>query len=168
MSLSPAPQAFKKEFPMATKEVILREKIEGLGAEADVVKVKAGYANNFLVPQGKALEATKDNLQNIEDLKAARAEREAKELAEANALATMIKMTNANFTLEIGEDGKAFGSVTSIDIQKKLEESDIVIDRTAIQLSKPIKKSGKNSVEIKVHPEVTAVLNVNVTAAGEE
>jgi len=156
MSLSPAPQAFKKEFPMATKEVILREKIEGLGAEADVVKVKAGYANNFLVPQGKALEATKDNLQK------------AKELAEANALATMIKMTNANFTLEIGEDGKAFGSVTSIDIQKKLEESDIVIDRTAIQLSKPIKKSGKNSVEIKVHPEVTAVLNVNVTAAGEE
>lgn len=149
---------------MATKEVILREKIEGLGAEADVVKVKAGFANNFLVPQGKALEATKDNLQQIEDLKAARAAREAKELAEAQEIATKIKATNASFELATGQDGKAFGSVTSIDIQKKLEEVGVTVDRTAILLKDSIKSTGKFDVEIKVHAEVTVKLNVNVAA----
>jgi len=153
---------------MATKEVILREKIEGLGAEADVVTVKAGFANNFLVPQGKALEANKDNLQHIEDLKAARAKREAEELNAAQELGSQIKKTNANFTLETGQDGKAFGSVTSIDIQKKLEEAGIVIERTAILLDKPIKTTGKNAVEIKLHPDVTVSLNVNVSGAGAD
>lgn len=149
---------------MATKEVILREKIEGLGAEADLVKVKAGYANNFLVPQGKALEATKDNLQQVEDLKAARAAREAEELAAAKEFATTIKATNASFTLTTGQDGKAFGSVTSMDIHSKLEEVGVHVDRKAILLDKPIKSTGKFDVEIKVHPELTVKLNVNVAA----
>lgn len=149
---------------MATKEVILREKIEGLGAEADLVKVKAGYANNFLVPQGKALEATKDNLQQVEDLKAARAAREAEEFAAAKEFATTIKATNASFTLTTGQDGKAFGSVTSMDIHSKLEEVGVHVDRKAILLDKPIKSTGKFDVEIKVHPELTVKLNVNVAA----
>ncbi len=149
---------------MATKEVILREKIHGLGAEADVVKVKAGYARNFLVPQGKAFEATKDNLQQIEDLKAARATREAEELKSANTFATAVKSINASFTLATGQDDKAFGSVTSIDIQKKLEESGITVERTAILLKAPIKSTGKFDVEIVLHPEVTVKLNVNVSA----
>jgi len=119
---------------MATKEVILREKIEGLGAEADVVTVKAGYAANFLMPQGKALEANKENLKHIDDLKAARQKREAEELAEANEFAGKIKGINASFELSTGQDGKAFGSVTSIDIQKKLEEKGVSVDRKSILL----------------------------------
>ncbi len=152
---------------MATKEVILREKIEGLGAEADVVKVKSGFANNFLVPQGKAYEATQENLKNLEDLQAARAEREAKELEEAQKLANKINKFKPVFKLELGQGGKAFGSVTSIDIQKKLEEAGHTVDRTAIQLDKPIKSSGETKVEVKLHAEVTAKLFVKVEALSD-
>jgi large subunit ribosomal protein L9 len=149
---------------MATSEIILREKIDGLGSEADVVKVRSGYARNFLVPQGKAFEATPANLRHIESLKAARAQREAEELSKAQELATKISKLRPKFTLEVGESGKAFGSVTSIDVHKELEAAGIHIDRTAIQLEKPIKRSGKNDVTIQIHPEISTTLTVNVEA----
>ena len=153
---------------MANAQVILREKIEGLGAEADVVKVRAGYARNFLVPQGKAYEASEENVKHIEDLKVARAAREAEELSTAQELATKISKLRPKFTLETGQGGKAFGSVTSIDIHKQLEEAGIEIDRHAIELDKPIKRSGKNEVTVRVHPEVTTTLIVNVEAHSAE
>lgn len=153
---------------MANAQVILREKIEGLGSEADVVKVRAGYARNFLIPQGKAFEATRANLRHLEALKASRARREAAELEEAQALATKISKLRPKFTLELGQGGKAFGSVTSIDIHKELEAAGIQIDRHAILLEKPIKRSGKNEVIVQVHPEVTTTLVVNVEATGGE
>ncbi|MFC7336663.1 50S ribosomal protein L9 [Haloferula chungangensis] len=153
---------------MANAQVILREKIAGLGAESDVVKVRAGYARNFLVPNGKAYEATKGNLRHIENLKAARARREAEELEDAQAIATKISKLRPKFVLELGQGGKAFGSVTSIDIHKELEAAGIVIDRHAIELDKPIKKSGKNDVTIRVHPDVTTTMTINVEATGEE
>jgi len=149
---------------MANAQVILREKIEGLGSEADVVKVRAGYARNFLVPQGKAYEASEENVKHIEDLKVARAAREAEELSSAQELANKISKFRPKFTLETGQGGKAFGSVTSIDIHKQLEEAGIVIDRHAIELDKPIKRSGKNEVSVRVHPEVATTLIVNVEA----
>lgn len=149
---------------MAATEVILREKIQGLGAEADVVKVKAGFARNFLIPTGKAYEATKGNLNQIENLNKARAAREAAELAEAHELAGKIGRLKPKFTLEIGANGKAFGSVTSIDIHKTLEEKGFTIDRTAIQLDKPIKTSGKTNVEIKLHADVTTSVTITVEA----
>ncbi|MBK1825921.1 50S ribosomal protein L9 [Haloferula rosea] len=153
---------------MANAQVILREKIEGLGAEADVVKVRAGYARNFLVPQGKAYEASEENVKHIEDLKVARAAREAEELSTAQELATKISKLRPKFTLETGQGGKAFGSVTSIDIHKQLEEAGIEIDRHAIELDKPIKRSGKNEVTVRVHPEVATTLIVNVEAHSAE
>ena len=153
---------------MANSEVILREKIDGLGSEADVVKVRSGYARNFLVPQGKAFEATKANLRHVESLKAARAQREADELSGAQELATKISKLRPKFTLEVGESGKAFGSVTSIDIHKELEAAGIEIDRTAIELDKPIKKSGKSDVTISLHPEISTTLTVNVEANTKE
>lgn len=153
---------------MATAQVILREKIEGLGAEADVVKVRAGYARNFLVPQGKAYEASDENIKHIEDLKVARAAREAEELSTAQELATKISKLRPKFTLETGQGGKAFGSVTSIDIHKQLEDAGIVIDRHAIELDKPIKRSGKNDVTVRVHPDVTTTLTINVEAHSAE
>jgi len=152
---------------MANAQVILKEKIEGLGAEADVVKVRAGYARNFLIPQGKAFEANKSNLRHLEALKSERARREAQELADAQEVATKISKLKPKFTLSTGQGGKAFGSVTSIDIHKELEAAGLVIDRHAIELEKPVKKSGKTEVSIRLHPQVTATLVINVEA-GEE
>lgn len=153
---------------MALTEVILREKINSLGAEADVVKVKAGYARNFLIPSGKAYEATKGNLRQIENLQKSRVKREAVELSEAQEVAGKIARLKPKFTLEVGANGKAFGSVTSIDIHKTLEDKGINVDRHAIQLSKPIKSTGKTDVEIKVHPEVTTSVTITVEANTEE
>ena len=153
---------------MANAQVILKEKIEGLGAEADVVKVRAGYARNFLIPQGKAYEATKANLRHVENLKAGRAKREAAELEVAKELANKVSKLRPKFKLELGQGGKAFGSVTSLDIHKELEAAGIKIDRHAIELEKPIKRSGKSDVVVRVHPEVTTILTINVEANGEE
>lgn len=152
---------------MANAQVILREKIEGLGAEADVVKVRAGYARNFLIPQGKAYEATRSNLRHVENLKSTRAKREAEELEQAKELAAKVSKLRPKFTLELGQGGKAFGSVTSLDIHKELEAAGIKLDRHAIELEKPIKKSGKSEVVVRVHPEVSTILTINVEANGE-
>ena len=152
---------------MANAQVILKEKIEGLGAESDVVKVRAGYARNFLIPQGKAFEATRANLRHVNALKAVRATREAEELEVAQEVATKISKLRPKFTLEIGQDGKAFGSVTSIDIHRELEAAGIVIDRHGIELDKPIKKSGKSEVTVRVHPQISTILTINVVAPKE-
>lgn len=149
---------------MATTDVILREKITGLGFEADVVSVKSGYARNFLIPKGKAYEATKGNLRHLAALQSARAQREADELNGAQALASKINKMRPKFTLEVGQSGKAFGSITSRDIQKELEKKGVDLDRTAIKLDKPIKNTGKTEVEIKLHADITATLTVTVDA----
>ncbi len=153
---------------MANAQVILKEKIEGLGAEADVVKVRAGYARNFLIPQGKAYEASKSNLRHVEALKASRARREAEELVGLQEIAAKISKLKPKFTLSTGQGGKAFGSVTSMDIHKELEAAGIVIDRHAIELEKPVKKSGKSDISIKLHPQVIATLTITVDAGEEE
>jgi large subunit ribosomal protein L9 len=153
---------------MANAQVILKEKIAGLGAEADVVKVRAGYARNFLIPQGKAYEASKSNLRHVEALKAARARREAEEVLVFQETAAKISKLKPKFTLSTGQGGKAFGSVTSMDIHKELEAAGIVIDRHAIELEKPVKKSGKTEVTIKLHPQVTTTLVITVDAGEEE
>jgi large subunit ribosomal protein L9 len=153
---------------MANAQVILKEKIEGLGAEADVVKVRAGYARNFLIPQGKAYEASKSNLRHVEALKASRARREAEELVGLQEIAAKISKLKPKFTLSTGQGGKAFGSVTSMDIHKELEAAGIVIDRHAIELEKPVKKSGKSDISIKLHPQVIATLTITVDAGDVE
>jgi len=153
---------------MANAQVILKEKIEGLGAEADVVKVRAGYARNFLIPQGKAYEASRSNLRHIEALKSERARREAEELVAAQEIATKISKLKPKFVLSTGQGGKAFGSVTNIDIHKELEAAGIIIDRHSIELDKPVKKSGKSEVSVRVHPQVVATLTISVDAGEEE
>lgn len=150
---------------MAVTEVILKENIPGLGAEADVVKVRRGFARNFLVPQGKAYEVTPGNLKRLNLLKAKRAEREARELNEAQELARKINKVKLDFTLETGETGKAFGSVTAKDIEDKLlAEAEIKIDRHRIRLERPIKESGEIEVPIQLHADVTATLKIEVKA----
>jgi large subunit ribosomal protein L9 len=153
---------------MANAQVILREKIDGLGAEADVVKVRAGYARNFLIPQGKAYEASRGNLRHLEALKTARSRREGEEILAAQELATRISKLKPKFTLSTGQGGKAFGSVTSIDIHKELQAAGIEVDRHGIELEKPVKKSGKTEVPIRLHAQVSATLTINVDAGEEE
>ena len=150
---------------MAVTEVILKENIPGLGAEADVVKVRRGFARNFLVPQGKAYEVTPGNLKRLNLLKTKRAEREARELNEAEELARKINKVKLDFTLETGETGKAFGSVTAKDIEDKLlAEAEIKVDRHRIRIERPIKESGEIEVPIQLHADVTATLKIEVKA----
>ena len=156
---------------MSTTEVILTEKISNLGAEADVVKVKRGYARNFLVPRGKALEVTPATLKRINLLKAKRAEREAQEMNEAEELARRINKLKITLELETGESGKAFGSITAADLAEKLKAElggKTEIDRHKIHLDKPIKETGAHEVQIKLHHDVTAKLTVNVKAKGAD
>ena len=154
---------------MATVQVILKEKITNLGSEADVVKVRRGFARNFLVPQGKAYEATAGNLRQIENLKKVRAEREAQELAEAQKVASKLKKLKLKLVLSTGQGGKAFGSITNIDIAKAVkDESGIDLDRHSIDLEKPIKSTGSFDVPVKLHSEIDCFLKLTVTAEGEE
>jgi large subunit ribosomal protein L9 len=156
---------------MSTTEVILTEKIASLGAEADVVKVKRGYARNFLVPRGKALEVTPATLKRLNQLKTKRAEREAKELNESEDLARKINKLKITMELETGATGKAFGSITAADLAERIKKDlggNVEIDRHKIHLEKPIKESGEHEVIVKLHQDVTAKLTINVKAKSDE
>jgi len=150
---------------MSQTEVILTAHIPDLGAEADVVKVRRGYARNFLIPRGMAHEVTPATLRMTNSLKARRAEREAKELNEANELAKRLGKLKLNFVLETGESGKSFGAITAQDIADRVQaESGREIDRHRIVLERPIKESGDFDIEVRVHPEVRATLKLSVAA----
>jgi large subunit ribosomal protein L9 len=149
---------------MAFTEVILTANIPTLGAEADIVKVRRGYARNFLLPQGKALEITSGSLRQINHLKAKRAEREALEMTAAEELASKINKLSFVFTLDAGETGKAFGSVTAKDIHDRLV-ADLKLEdlpKHAVVLEKPLKESGEHTVSVKLHADVSAKLKLNV------
>ncbi len=156
---------------MANTEIILTEKLEHLGVEADIVKVRAGYARNFLIPQGKALEVTPANRKRLNGLKTKRAEREAKELNEAQELGRKINKLKLTMELETGEQGKAFGSITTADLADKIKAElggKITIDRHRIVLDKPIKETGTQTIPVKLHPDVTATLLVIIKAKGDD
>jgi large subunit ribosomal protein L9 len=151
---------------MAYAEVILTENIPSLGAEADLVKVRRGFARNFLIPQGKALEVTPGSLRKINHLRAKRAEREGREVTAAEQSAGRINKLVLNFALETGETGKAFGSITAKDIYDRLvaELGDVELPKHAVSLDKAIKESGEHEVDVKLHHDVTAKLSVKVSA----
>ena len=156
---------------MSQIEVILKQQVENLGAEADVIKVKRGYALNFLIPTGKAYEATSGNLKHIDALNKARALREANEIEAATKLANRLNKQRLKFELATGQGGKAFGSVTAKDIQDSLAETDRQfrdIDRKQIQLKKPIKRTGDFEVEVKIHQDINATLKIKISAAAQD
>jgi large subunit ribosomal protein L9 len=153
---------------MPLTELILTENVPGLGAEADVVKVRRGYARNYLLPRKMAYEVTPGALRQIDALKQKRAERETRELNEAQELARRIGKARFIFTLETGETGKAFGSVTTQDIVNRLKnELGAEIDRHKIVLERPIKDTGEHEIAIKLHHDVTAQLVFQVKSAAE-
>ena len=151
---------------MAHTEIILTANIPSLGAEADIVKVRRGYARNFLLPHGKGLEVTKGSLRQINHLKAKRAEREGREVTAAGELASKINKLKVTFELETGESGKAFGSVTAKDIHDRIVK-ELKLDelpKHAVVLERAIKESGDHEVSVKLHPDVTATLHLKVAA----
>ncbi len=154
---------------MPSTEIILTENIPGLGAEADVVKVRRGYARNFLLPHGKAFEVTPATMRQLDNLKAKRAAREAAELNEAEEISRRIGKTRIIFTLETGETGKAFGSITAQDIVTRLKnEIGHEIDRHKVVLEHPIKTTGEHEVGIKLHHDVIATFRFLVKSSTEE
>ena len=142
---------------MPLTELILTENVPGLGAEADVVRVRRGYARNYLLPLRKAYEVTPAAVRQLGQLRKQRAEREARELNAAEELSRRIGKLRVSFVLATGETGKAFGSITAQDIVNRLKhEIGAEIDRHKIALERAIKDSGEHSVPIKLHHDVTA------------
>jgi large subunit ribosomal protein L9 len=153
---------------MPSTEIILTENIPGLGAEADLVKVRRGYARNYLLPRGKAYEVTPASVRELDNLKKKRAEREARELNESEELSRRIGKLSVTFTLATGETGKAFGSITAQDIVTRLKnELGQEIDRHRVVLDRPIKDTGEHEVAIKLHHDVTAQFKFDVKSAEE-
>jgi len=145
-------------------EVILREDIKGLGKAGALVRVKPGYARNFLLPRGLAFEATEGNKRRIESEHKARAARAATDRAEAQALAAKLGAVALKLTAKAGEGDKLFGSITSSDVADALVKQGFEIDRRRIELEHPIKHLGSHPVSIRIHPDVTAQLQVTIAA----
>ena len=149
---------------MANHEILLLNPVDGLGAEGDQVKVRAGYARNYLLPQGKAVPLTVANRKRVEALKKARGLREVQELDGAQALAKQIQKVGIAIAVKTGEGGKLFGAVTSNDIHEKLVAAGITIEKRRIHLGDPIKTLGKHEVKIKLHAEVSVELSIDVVS----
>ena len=153
---------------MPSTEIVLTENVPGLGAEADIVKVRRGYARNYLLPHGKAHEVTPASMRQLESLKKKRAEREAGELNDAEELSRRIGKLRVTFTLETGETGKAFGSITAQDLVTRIKnEIGTEIDRHKIVLEHPIKTTGEHEVAIKLHHDVQTLFTFQVKSADE-
>jgi large subunit ribosomal protein L9 len=149
---------------MAHSEILLVKPIEGLGGEGDQVKVRAGYARNYLLPRNMAVPVTKANRKQVEALKKRRGEREAHELNGAQDLARKLEKTSLAFAVTTGEGGKMFGSVTAADLYDKLVAAGFTIDRKRIHLHTPVKTLGKHSVKLKLHPDVSVELSFDVVS----
>jgi large subunit ribosomal protein L9 len=148
---------------MAKTEVILTHNIVGLGGESDQVKVAAGYARNFLFPQGLAIPLTSANKRRLEVLRQRRAEREAHELNAMTDLAKSISKLICVLTVKTGEDGKMFGTVTSGMIADQLKtQFEITLDKRKIHLEHPIRALGDHEVELRLHADVVTTLKVRV------
>jgi large subunit ribosomal protein L9 len=151
---------------MATTNVLLREDIENLGGRGEVVKVRAGYARNYLLPRGLALLATKGNVKQVDAEKNALLKKTATEKATADLQAEQMKDISLTFERKAGDEGTLFGSVTSMDIAEALKAKGYEIDRKKITLKEPIKITGEYTVPVTLHREVTLEVPVFVVPEG--
>jgi len=148
---------------MAKTEVILTHNIVGLGGESDQVKVAAGFARNYLIPQGFAIPLTGANKRRIESLKQRRAEREAHEFNSMNELAKGVSKLICVIKVKTGDDGKMFGTVTPGMIADELKHQfDITLDKKKIHLEAPIRALGEHEVELRLHAELKASIKIRV------
>jgi large subunit ribosomal protein L9 len=149
-------------------QVILLERIEKLGQMGDVVAVKDGFARNFLVPQGKALRATKDNLAAFEQrrvqLEAANLQRK----EDATAAASKVDRRSVTILRQAGETGQLYGSVNTRDIAEAFTAAGVTIERRQVRLDSPLKALGIHAVRVALHPEVVVQVSVNIARSAEE
>jgi len=145
-------------------ELILRENVVSLGKAGELVRVKPGYARNFLLPRGLAFEATDGNKKRIMAESKARNAHAVAERAEAQELADRIGNASLTFTAKSGEDGKLFGSITGADIAEQLEAQGITVDKRRIELDHPLKHLGFHSVPVRLHHDVQGEVKVNIVA----
>ncbi len=152
---------------MAHTKILLREDVDDLGARGEIVRVKAGYARNYLLPRKLAVEATAGNVKQIERERALLLKKAASERATADAQAEQMGTLVLTFERKAGELGALYGSVTSMDIAEALHERGYQIDRHRIHLREPIKRVGEFTVPLRLHREVSVDLQVKVAPEGE-
>ena len=152
---------------MAHTKILLREDVDDLGARGEIVRVRAGYARNYLLPRNLAVEATAGNVKGIESERAALLKKEAKERASAESQSQQMGALELEFKRKAGEQGALYGSVTSMDVAEALRERGYEIDRHRIHLREPLKRLGDYTVPVRLHREVTIDLKVRVAPEGE-
>lgn len=144
-------------------KVILLKDIKGVGKKDDIIEASDGHARNYLFPRGLAVEATSNNLNKVDRVKAKEEEHRKEELANAKELKEQIENVKVIIKAKAGEAGKLFGTITNKEIAKHLEDDhNIVVDKKKIVVKNPIKSVGQYHVDIKLHPKVTASLSVDV------
>jgi large subunit ribosomal protein L9 len=149
-------------------ELILLERVESLGQMGDVVNVKPGYARNYLLPQKKALRATKENRREFEDKRVQLEADNLEHRTEAEKVGAKLEGTSVTLIRQAGEAGQLYGSVRSHDIAEQVREAGFAIDRRQVQLPYPIKSVGVHEVRIDLHPEVSVAVTVNVARSEDE
>jgi large subunit ribosomal protein L9 len=152
---------------MAHTKILLRQDVDDLGARGEIVRVRAGYARNYLLPRKLAVEATTGNVKAIERERSALLKKEATERTTAEGQAEQMRSLVLEFKRKAGEQGALYGSVTSMDIAEALKERGYEIDRHRIHLREPIKRLGEFAVPLRLHREVTIDLQVKVVSEGE-
>ncbi len=150
---------------MGLVQVILSEDVHALGEAGDIVKVKPGFARNYLVPQGKALPATSERVHKVEHQKRVISEKRARELKDLESVKAKLDATKLEIAAQAGEEGKLFGSVTAQNLADLLAEKGLAVDRRKIVLQEPIKTVGEHVVAIRLRSDVVAEFKVTVTAA---
>ncbi len=149
---------------MAYSEVLLTQQVEHLGAEGEQVRVKAGYARNYLLPRKIAVPLSKANRKQIEALRKARAIREERERSAAETLADKLRAARPAIAVKTGEGGRMFGAVTAVHVHEKLVEAGIEIERRQVHVAAPIKELGKHTASVKVHPEITVDVEFEIVS----
>ena len=144
-------------------KVILLEDVKSLGKKDDIVEVKEGYARNFLFTKNLGMPADAKNLNDVKLRKAKEAKIAAEKLAEAKELAGKLEKTTVACRVKAGKDGRVFGSVSSKEIAEEMKKQNgIEIDKKKLVINEPLKNLGSYKINVKLHPEVTAVLTVDV------
>lgn len=143
-------------------KVILQQDVKGKGKAGDVINVSDGYARNFLLPRGLAVEATKGNMNTLKDEKRRAQEKEATADEQARALKERLEKMELKITAKAGENGRLFGAVTSKQLSETLKKQKIKVDKKNIQLDEPIRALGVTPVNIRLRPGITAKLRVHV------
>jgi large subunit ribosomal protein L9 len=151
---------------MATTTVLLREDVDNLGARGEIVKVKAGYARNYLLPRKLAVVATASNVKQIESERAALLKKEARERATAEAQAGQMGALRLTFERKVGEHGLLYGSVTAMHIAEAIREKGYEIDRRRVHLPETIKEVGDYTATVRLHRDVSVEIPVIVTGEG--